>query len=382
MIRTLFLQATRTVYELLARPLMFSTLSAQQAHEQALHLCARFDAHPLLLEALYRVTMPNCPVTVGGVKLSTPMILAAGFVKGTGFASEEEALCAVKRGKNIIPGWRSMPALVGAVEFGSFTRYPRLGNAGNVLWRNIEGTYSLQNRVGLRNPGAKAASAFLARNVPNGNFGINIAVSPGVNDMQQETGEVLESLEMFLEAGVRPAWFTLNLSCPNTEDDPVGNQTEDKAYHLCQAVVRKTENIPLWVKISPNLSMAQRSALMHAFAETGVRAVIATNTLPKTPPEAPHITAGVSGSILFDAALDTVQSLVCEKEKHRYSIDVIGCGGIMDGATYHSYRQLGVVAVQYWSALVYRGPLAAALILSEAEDLAQFRQEGFAIKLK
>jgi dihydroorotate dehydrogenase len=369
MIRTGFLQAARVLYELVARPMMFRTLSAQQAHEYALHLCAWFDQQPEMLETIHRFTFSDCPVTVGGVKLPAPFILAAGFVKGTGFESEDDALRAVRCGDNIIPGWRSMNALVGAVEFGSFTRYPRLGNAGNVLWRNIGGTCSLQNRVGLRNPGAKAAATFLASHPPRGTFGINIAVSPGVKDEAQETREVLESLQIFLEAGVRPSWFTLNLSCPNTEDDPAGNQTEDKARHLCKAAVKAIDDIPLWVKISPNLSMIQRGALIRAFAETGVSAVIATNTLPQPTPDNPNLVAGVSGKRLFDDALDTVKSLMCEKEQHHYSVDVIACGGIMDGATYHAYRQLGVLAVQYWSALVYRGPLAAALILNEADDL-------------
>ncbi len=97
--------------------------------------------------------------------LPHPLIVAAGLVKGDGFASEAEALAAVARGRNIMPGWRSLPALVGAVEFGSFTRWPRLGNPGCVVWRDMA-TRSMQNRVGLRNPGATAAAAFLGARRP------------------------------------------------------------------------------------------------------------------------------------------------------------------------------------------------------------------------
>jgi dihydroorotate dehydrogenase len=50
-------------------------------------------------------------------------------------------------------------------------------------------------------------------------------------------------------------------------------------------------------------------------------------------------------------------------------VDIIGCGGIQDGATYQEYARLGVKAMQYWTALVYRGPLAAAVILNEARGL-------------
>ncbi len=136
----------------------------------------------------------------------------------------------MRAGRNIIPGWRCVPRLVGLVEFGSFTRWPRLGNPGVVVWRDVP-TRSTQNRVGLRNPGALAAAEFLAartKPICPPQFGINIAVSPGVDDPDQQTDEVLAALAAFVERGVYPAWFTLNLSCPNTEDDPTGNQTADR----------------------------------------------------------------------------------------------------------------------------------------------------------
>ena len=131
-----------------------------------------------------------------------------------------------------------MPLLVGAVEFGSFTRCPRLGNPGIVLWRD-EATRSTQNRVGLKNPGALAAAEFLAR-----------ASRPAAaclwhqhcrqprrdRSRSRMCREVLESLAAFLDRGVRPSWFTLNLSCPNTEDDPGSHQTEARARDLCAAV--------------------------------------------------------------------------------------------------------------------------------------------------
>ena len=44
---------------------------------------------------------------------------------------------------------------------------------------------------------------------------------------------------------------------------------------------------------------------------------------------------------------------------------MIACGGILDGDSLREYEELGVKAGQYWSALVYRGPFAAAIIESE-----------------
>ena len=39
----------------------------------------------------------------------------------------------------------------------------------------------------------------------------------------------------------------------------------------------------------------------------------------------------------------------------------------MDGESLRRFHQRGAAAAQYWSALVYRGPFAAAIIESEFE---------------
>ena len=96
-----------------------------------------------------------------------------------------------------------------------------------------------------------------------------------------------------------------------------------------------------------------------------MKAIIATNTLGKPAPEQPVLQAGVGGGSLYSYALHA--ATICQQEKIycNYPVDVIGCGGIMDGDSYLRYKARGINVVQYWSALVYRGPLAAAIIESE-----------------
>ena len=48
---------------------------------------------------------------------------------------------------------------------------------------------------------------------------------------------MLASLEAFVAAGVILTWFTLNLSCPNTEDDPRGHQTADETRAIARAAL-------------------------------------------------------------------------------------------------------------------------------------------------
>jgi dihydroorotate dehydrogenase len=96
-----------------------------------------------------------------------------------------------------------------------------------------------------------------------------------------------------------------------------------------------------------------------------VRAVVATNTLPQPAPDGSNHIAGVGGGRLFAEALDTVNKLHEEKIKNGYTVDIIGCGGILNGETAQQYLSAGVNAMQYWSAIIYRGPLASAILESE-----------------
>lgn len=374
-VRSIFLWSAGGFYRLI-RPLLFLR-SPQSAHHDVLRLLALLDRLPpaiWLLHGINRLAFRPQPVTVGGgVRLPYPFVLAAGFVKGRGFATDTEALHAATSGETLMPGWRAMPALVGPVEFGSFTPHACMGNPGTVMWRD-PASRSTQNRVGLKNPGAQAAAKYLGdrkRYLPPV-FGINIAPSPGIADRQQEIDEVVTSIHAFIDAGVRPSWFTLNLSCPNTEDDPGSRQTGEHARGLCTAIMDTIaaaagQPVPLWVKVGPDLADTQYAVLMQTFAETGVHAVVATNTLPCPAPNNESVAAGVGGGRLHDHALSAAAKLKMESDRLGCDVDVIGCGGVMDGATLRAYREHGIAAVQYWSALVYRGPLAAAIIAREAE---------------
>lgn len=370
MLRNLTLQGNQLGYRLI-RPVVFRR-SAQKAHEDILRLLRIADANVLVqatIRTLHRHSFAAQPTRVGGVDLPFPLMLAAGFVKGMGFSTEADALQAVRSGTNIMPGWRSMPALVGPVEFGSFTPYPRTGNPGIVMWRDVP-TASTQNRVGLKNPGASAAAAFLLAHQAElpPVYGINIAPSPGLDDADQERDEIISAFSAFTSRCILPSWFTLNLSCPNTEDDPEAKQTEQHAAALAASVLKHlrehdADHIPLWVKVSPYLSEMQYAALMRVFAEVGVKAVVATNTLPLPSPDDPRLRAGVGGGRLHQHALEAVHILSTQQQQNGYAVDVIGCGGAQDVATYRAFLAAGAGAVQYWSALVFSGPLAPALML-------------------
>lgn len=352
---------------------MIRRSTAQEAHDRTVALMRRADgigALSSVARVVGRSMLPDMPMRVGGVSLPQPIIVAAGLVKGDGFADEAGALAAVDARHDIMPGWRSVPALLGAVEFGSFTRYPRLGNVGPVLWRDSR-SQTMQNRIGLRNPGARAAAAHLRRHAASlpPTWGVNLAVSPGVTDIVRARMELERSAacfhDAFRDSGQGAAWLTLNLSCPNTEDDPHGTQSADLARELCGSMVQRSP-VPVWVKIGPDLSDAQLTSLTGAFRETGVSAVVATNTWAQ-PVAGSTVTAGTSGARLRPLALHTVSRLRHILSRTGADMDIVACGGILSGAHWRAFQAAGAGAAMIYSAMVFRGPLAAALILREAQ---------------
>lgn len=363
--------------------------------------------------------------------MDSPLILAAGLVKGDGFASEEEAIDAVRRGRNIIPGWRSVPALVGTVEMGSFTPAPRLGNSGTVLWRDAEHR-TLYNRIGLRNPGAQAAAAFLGERQTElpAAYGISLATDPDETDLQQKCESIAEAVKHFISAGLRPSWVTVNLSCPNTDPtwgtelaantkpasriDLAGetapatrtnpaDQTANAPAHqittnpaiqtateppdhtkaICAAVKQELPaEIPLWAKVGPDLPEVAYQELAQALAEAGAKAIIAVNTATRKFPQSSAIEtqAGMGGASLRSEALRAVSALAAAAHSstaateppssapQNLSLDIIGCGGILNGSDLQAFQNAGAKAAQYWSALVFRGPKAPTLIARESKQ--------------
>ena len=404
--------------------------------------------------------------------MESPLILAAGLVKGDGFATEAEAMDAVKQGRNIIPGWRSVPALVGAVEMGSFTPAPRLGNPGTVLWRDAEHR-TLYNRIGLRNPGARAAAAFLGERLAElpATYGISLAADPDETDLQQKCESIAEAAKHFMSAGLRPSWVTVNLSCPNTEptwrtgltgNTKPANRTDlagetnpatqtanapahqattnpaiqtanapthqaainpaiqtateppDHAKTICAAVKQELPaEIPLWTKVGPDLPEAAYQELAQALAEAGAKAIVAVNTATRQVPQlsnqkaqrgseptqasseqlsgddaanskipqssATETQAGMGGASLRPEALRAVSALAAahppaaDPESSSATtqtppLDIIGCGGILNGSDLQAFQNAGAKAAQYWSALVFRGPNAPTLIARESKQ--------------
>ncbi|MCQ3802585.1 MAG: hypothetical protein OXC98_09400 [bacterium] len=367
--RAFELEAAEAVYRVLRR-ILFAR-SAGEAHQLVIKQLGLLDRRVALCRAAAHYRRRSVSTArIGRVSLDSPLILAAGLVKGEGFATQEAALRAVREGRNIIPGWRSVPALVGPVEMGSFTPRPRLGNAGQVLWRDTGGR-NLLNRVGLRNPGAAAAAAFLAERsdaLPD-IYGISIASDPDQADPSRRDADTAGAVRRFVEAGLRPSWTTVNISCPNVPQGYAHAALPEEVARLCRAVRDElAEETALWVKVGPDVGAGRYGPIAQAAVEGGAEAIVATNTAPGRLSDS-GTGVGVGGACLHPRALRVVEELMVARAESGTMWEVVGCGGVLDGASYQAFRYRGAKAVQYWSALVFRGPTAPALILSEAARL-------------
>ncbi len=350
----------------------FAVLRPQFSRRTLLRLLRSLDRRQLSSVAARPFPHESWPTTVGRVQLDSPLILAAGLLKGNKYPTDTEALDAVRRGKNILAGWRSLPAMVGAAEMGSFTPSARMGHSGRVLWRDVP-RQSLYNRMGLCNPGAKAAAKFLARNARDlpRVYGISIAADPNDREIEERCEKLASAVSEFVEAGLRPTWMTLNLSCPNTAGGRSGGdgaciETPEGARRAGEAVYSVlSDDVPLWAKVSPEMPEAAYEELAHALADARVEAVVATNTLQRTAPGS-QVAAGLGGRALRDAALAAVAALspACKQR----GMALVGCGGVFNGSDLVKYLDNGASAVQYCSVLVHRGPLSPAFIIREARN--------------
>jgi dihydroorotate dehydrogenase len=136
------------------------------------------------------------------------------------------------------------------------------------------------------------------------------------------------------------------------------------AERLCGALATVTR-LPIWVKVGPDLSDEQLRSLVSACAATGVRALVATNTWARPAPTDGG-SAGLSGAGLRPLALDTVRRLSAIVTETGAGLDIVACGGILSGRDLLAFQVAGARAAMIYSALVFRGPLAGALILREA----------------
>ncbi|MDR0461152.1 MAG: dihydroorotate dehydrogenase [Nitrososphaerota archaeon] len=149
----------------------------------------------------------------------------------------------------------------------------------------------------------------------------------------------------------------LNVSCPHVKQ--TGAEIGQNPNVLSEVVkaVKAAVNIPVFVKLSPNVT--DITLLANAAVNAGADALTAVNTLKAiaidietTKPVLSNIKGGLSGPAMKNIALRCVYDL---KEK-LLNTPIIGCGGVSNWQDAIEFFLAGANAIQIGTAIAYEGP--------------------------
>ncbi len=287
--------------------------------------------------------VPGSPRRVMGLDFPNPVGLAAGLDKNGDYI---DALAALG---------------FGFIEVGTVTPRPQPGNPRPRLFRLPEAR-AIINRMGFNNNGVDYLLARVRQARYRGVLGINIGKNADT-PVERAADDYLIGLRKVYTAA---SYVTVNISSPNTAN--LRSLQEGAALTALLGRL-KQEQQPLAVKIAPDLGAEAVAEMAAVICESGIDAVIATNTTlaREAVAQLPHggETGGLSGAPLTRRATEVVSELHAVL---RDTVPIIAAGGIMDGADALAKLRAGASLVQVYSGLIYRGP---ALVREVAATLAQ-----------
>lgn len=333
------------MYPLLFRHVL-SRLDPEFAHHAAMAVI-RVVGVPPFSWAARAMTAPEASQEVRalGLTFPSPFGVAAGF------------------DKNAV-GVRGLDALgFGHIEVGTITAIPQDGNPKPRLFRLVPDR-AVINRMGFNNRGADAAAARLVRlrkRAPRAVIGVNIGKSRVV--------DVDDAVADYVASATRLApladYLAINVSSPNTPGLR-GLQAVETLTPLLRAVKDAAGSTPLLVKIAPDLSDEEITAIANLAVAEGLDGIIAHNTTISREglrTDASVVEAagagGLSGAPLKSRSLEV---LAVVRAAVPDDFCVIAVGGVETAEDVQARLDAGATLVQGYTAFLYRGPLWARQI--------------------
>jgi len=276
-------------------------------------------------------------VTIGSVRLPTPVIAASGtFGYGTEFAGLVDL------------------GAVGAISIKGLSLAPY---AGKPAPRLVETPAGMLNAIGLQNIGV---DAFLRERLPV----LRAAGARVVANFWGDSPEEFAACAERLDGAPGVVALELNAASPNRPEWGSILATDPVALGGIVKAVRPRVRLPLWVKLSPNVG--DITAVGRAAESEGADALCAINTLrgmgvdlQARRPMLRAGTGGLSGPAIKPVALAMVWALA-----RAVGIPVIGIGGIRTGEDALEFLCCGARAVQVGTAIFY-DPTAPVRITEE-----------------
>jgi dihydroorotate dehydrogenase (NAD+) catalytic subunit len=276
----------------------------------------------------------------GGLALKNPVMSASGTF---GYGEEYAPFCDLNR--------------LGAIVVKGLSLEPRHGNPPP---RIMETPSGMLNAVGLQNVGVRA---FIAEKLPF----LRQFDTTVVANIFGESIEEYERVAEILGGAEGVHAIELNISCPNVRKGGIAFGAHPEAAAEITSHVRQATDLPLIVKLTPNVT--DIAAIALAVEAAGADALSLINTLTgmsidieRRRPHLANITGGLSGPAIRPVALRMVWQVV-----QAVHIPVIGIGGIMTASDALEFLIAGARAIQVGTASFVE-PTAVSEILSGIES--------------
>lgn len=320
-------------------------MDAEAVHEHTLRLL-QLAQTGVLRPFLHKIggQLPNQPIEFAGLTFPNILGMAAGFDKDIRVATGLAAL-----------GF-------GHVEVGTLTPRPQAGNPRPRIFRLPEDG-AIINRMGFPNGGVVAALPRLRRlAVPTRNFVLGVSLgkqkATPLADAAGDYCAVMQAVYPFAD------YLAVNISSPNTP----GLRALQSGNYLGQllgTLSAENESLsqaldvskrPLFVKIAPDLTVAELDEILTAVQDNQIDAIIATNTTTGRDgliSARQNEAGGLSGLPLRRPSTEIIHHI------HRQTngrLPIIGVGGIRNAADVQEKLDAGAGLVQLYTSLVYEGP--------------------------
>jgi dihydroorotate dehydrogenase len=315
-------------------------------------------AHTLAIKSLKFNLIPNVfdenkndsifQTKIFGKDLDNPIGMAAGFDKN---AEVYNAL--FKLG-------------FGFVEVGTITPLKQYGNPKPRVFRLVEDE-ALINRLGFNNHGAEIVKDRIKRNKKLGLLGINIGPN---KDSSDRLNDYLIGLKTFYDDA---DYITINISSPNTENLRTfheGDKLQDLLKSIMEEKKNLNSNIPIAVKVSPDISEDQVSQISEILLEHEIKAIIVSNTSEATRDKLSNIQRHQKGGLSGKPIEEKSNILINRFYKLlKGKIKIIGVGGVDSGQSAYDKFIAGADFVQLYTGMVFNGPNIAGIIKKELKEL-------------
>jgi dihydroorotate dehydrogenase (NAD+) catalytic subunit len=263
---------------------------------------------------------------VAGLSLRNPTMLAAGILGMTGLSLRKV--------------WN---AGAGAVLTKSISLQPRLGYKNPTI---VDVGYGFLNAMGIPNPGVYEYVAEAKAAMSEGEIVIIASLYGNTPKEIAKTARIIET------AGVNA--IELNLSCPHVKYGGMEIGTNPNIVKKIVKAVKKTIQIPVFTKLTPNISDIK--AIARAAEASGSDGIVAINTVKAMAidvetgrPILANKVGGLSGPAIKTIALRCIYEIA-----QSVNIPVIGCGGITDWEDAIEFILAGASAVQIGTAIAHK----------------------------